>query len=128
MATRRAGRVRDDRGAVAVEFALVLIPLLLVVFGIIDFGRAYNAQQTVTQAARVGARLATLGKSSSAVKTAVVNAAGTAIDVKSSDVSVSGDCTGSDVSETVKVHYHFGYLTPLFSHTITITGKATAPC
>src|SRR6266487_401253 len=127
MATRRAGRLRDDRGAVAVEFALVLIPLLLVVFGIIDFGRAYNAQQTVTQAARVGARLATLGKNSTTVKNAVVSAA-TALDVKSSDVSVSGDCSGSDVSETVKVHYHFAYLTPLFSHTITITGRATAPC
>ncbi len=36
--------------------------LLLIVFGIIDFGRALNAQITLTQAAREGARLAALGE------------------------------------------------------------------
>ena len=52
--SRRGAR---DRGAAAVEFALLLPLLLLIVFGIIDFGRALNAQITLTQAAREGARL-----------------------------------------------------------------------
>jgi Flp pilus assembly protein TadG len=130
MATIRHARSCDDRGAVAVEFALVLIPLLLVVYGIIDFGRAYNAQETLTQAARVGARLAALGKDQATVQTAVANAASSSITVSPSDVSVSGNCSGTDQSETVTVPYKFAYLTPLFpsSHTITITGTATAPC
>ena len=51
---------RADRGAAAVEFALVLPVLLLVLFGLIDFGRALNAQITLTQAAREGVRLAAL--------------------------------------------------------------------
>ncbi len=55
------GRKARDRGATAVEFALVLPLLLLLVFGIIDFGRALNAQITLTQAAREGARLEALG-------------------------------------------------------------------
>src|SRR5215472_18044642 len=60
---RRGRRVRGgDRGAAAVEFALLLPLLLLLVFGIIDFGRAINAQITLTQAAREGARLAALGQ------------------------------------------------------------------
>src|SRR5215472_333163 len=60
---RRGRRVRGgDRGAAAVEFALLLPLLLLLVFGIIDFGRAINAQITLTQAARTGARLAALGQ------------------------------------------------------------------
>ncbi|MER6940358.1 TadE family protein [Nocardioides sp. NPDC127514] len=51
---------RADRGAAAVEFALVLPLLLLVLFGLIDFGRALNAQIALTQAAREGVRLAAL--------------------------------------------------------------------
>lgn len=117
---------RDERGAVAVEFALVLIPLLLIVFGIIDFGRAYNAQETLTQSARVGARLATLGKSDATVKTAVVNAAESTLNLTAADVSVSGSCTSTD-SKTVKVDYDFAYLGLPLGH-ITIEGKATAPC
>jgi glucokinase len=37
-----------------VEFALLLPLVLLMLFGIIDFGRALNAQITITQAAREG--------------------------------------------------------------------------
>ncbi len=39
-----------------VEFAIVAPLLLLLVFGTIEFGRAYNAQNTLTHAAREGAR------------------------------------------------------------------------
>ena len=41
---------------------MVLPLLLLIVFGIIDFGRLLNAQITLTQAAREGARLAAVGQ------------------------------------------------------------------
>jgi Flp pilus assembly protein TadG len=61
MRARRTGA--KEAGAVAVEFALVLPILLLVVFGIIDFGRMLNAQISLTQAAREGARWAALGQS-----------------------------------------------------------------
>jgi len=43
-----------------VEFALILPLLLLVLFGIIDFGRALNNQITLTQSAREGVRVASL--------------------------------------------------------------------
>lgn len=33
---------RSQSGATAVEFALVCLPLLLLVFGIIEFGRAFT--------------------------------------------------------------------------------------
>ena len=39
-----------------VEMAIVLPVLLLLVFGIIDFGRLYNTQVTLTHAAREGIR------------------------------------------------------------------------
>lgn len=51
---------RADRGAAAVEFALVLPLLLLIIFGIIDFGRAYNAQASLNSGVREGARVLAL--------------------------------------------------------------------
>ena len=50
-------RLRSDvEGANAVEFALVLPVLVLLLFGTMYGGSLFNSQQTVTQAAREGAR------------------------------------------------------------------------
>lgn len=60
-------RRRDD-GAAAVEMAIVLSLLVLLVFGIIEFGRAYNAQVTLTHATREGVRtLAVTGDRDAAI-------------------------------------------------------------
>lgn len=49
-------KVRSDQGATLIETALVLPLLLLLLFGIIEFGRVYNAQITMSHAAREGIR------------------------------------------------------------------------
>ena len=49
-----------DRGAAAVEMALVMPLLLAMIIGIIDFSRIFNAELQLSQAAREGARLASL--------------------------------------------------------------------
>ncbi len=54
---RRRGQ-RGDRGAAAVEFALVMVPLLMIVFGIISYGFMLSFRQTLSQAATEGARAA----------------------------------------------------------------------
>ena len=51
---------KDESGAAAVEFAIVLPVLLLLVFGIIEFGLLFNRYITVTHAAREGVRVASL--------------------------------------------------------------------
>jgi Flp pilus assembly protein TadG len=51
--------VRGEGGGVAVEFAIVLPILMLLVFGIIDFGHAWYIKQVVTNASREGARYGT---------------------------------------------------------------------
>jgi Flp pilus assembly protein TadG len=58
----RRGR-RDERGAAAVELALVMPILVLILFGIIEFARAWNVRQTLTDAAREGARIAVVNAS-----------------------------------------------------------------
>jgi Flp pilus assembly protein TadG len=50
----------SEAGSELVEFALVLPLLLLVLFGIIDFGLLFQRYQVVTNAAREGARVAVL--------------------------------------------------------------------
>ena len=59
--TNRIWRSRRPRGQALVEFALILPLLMLVLFGIVEFGRAWNAKQVLTDAAREGARLAVVG-------------------------------------------------------------------
>lgn len=49
---------RDDRGQALVEFALIMPFLLLFLVGIVEFGRAWNQHQVITDAAREGARKA----------------------------------------------------------------------
>jgi Flp pilus assembly protein TadG len=56
--TRIRRRFRGQRGAVAVEFALILPVLLLIVLGTIEFGRVYSQFQVFNGAAREGARCA----------------------------------------------------------------------
>jgi Flp pilus assembly protein TadG len=54
-------RPRSQSGAAAVEFALVVPIFVLLVVGIIDFGFAFNAQISLTQAVREGVRLGAVG-------------------------------------------------------------------
>jgi Flp pilus assembly protein TadG len=53
-------RTRQEKGAALVETAFVLPIMLLVCVGILEFGRAYQTWQVVTNAAREGARVAIL--------------------------------------------------------------------
>jgi len=51
--------LRQERGGIAVEFAILLPVFALLVFGAVDFGHAFYMQQVVTTASREGARYAT---------------------------------------------------------------------
>ena len=59
--SRRARRARGERGAVAVEFALIMPMLCLLVFGIIEFGFMLNRDTMIANTSRDGARAASLG-------------------------------------------------------------------
>lgn len=70
----RALRSRPrERGAAALEFALVAPALILMIMGMVDFGMVMNAQAVVANGARDGARVASLGGNEVAAKKAVCN-------------------------------------------------------
>ncbi len=52
---------RHERGVAAVEFAILLPVLVLLLFGFIQFGIAFNSKIQATNGAREGARLAVVG-------------------------------------------------------------------
>lgn len=80
-------RIRDG-GAVLVEAALVMPLLILLLVGIVEFGRVWNAQLSLTHAAREGIRhYVVSGDDAGAID--VVNAATT---VATSDISFSANC------------------------------------
>jgi len=53
-------RLTCDRGAELIEFAIVTPLLLLLLFGIADFGLMFQRYEVLTNAAREGARVAAL--------------------------------------------------------------------
>ena len=59
MVTRKP-RLWRDRGAAAVEFALLVGPLVMLIFGSIEFGLAVQAKTMLENSAREGVRMASL--------------------------------------------------------------------
>jgi hypothetical protein len=58
----RRPNITSEKGQTAVEFALVLPMLLVLLLGVIQFGVAFNHYLTVTDAARVAARKAIVAR------------------------------------------------------------------
>lgn len=122
-----------DRGAAAVEFAMVVPVLLLLVLGIAEFGRAYNIQTTLSNAARDGVRVMALQDDPAAARDAVEYSAGH-LDLGGSQISVSPttcEATGatSPGTATVTVAYPFEPLSGFLPvDDFTLTGKGTMRC
>lgn len=124
-----------DRGAAAVEFALVLPLLLLVLFGLIDFGRALNAQITLTQAAREGVRLAALQQPGAADRTRAAAQPLTGVTVA---VTACPANPGPTDDAVVLANNDFAFVTPIgsiagmfgdgFGSSVQLTGRGVMRC
>ena len=66
--------LRGQRGASAVEFALVAPLLFMLIFGIIGFGIAFMQLQTIRGAVREGARISAVGATDPQVQQKVTDA------------------------------------------------------
>ena len=99
-----ARRVRKGRrGAAAVEFAVVLPVFVILVFGMIEYGRMVMVQQVITNASREGARKAVLdGATTSSVQTAVTSYL-TSAKVSGGSTAVSPNPTGAASGDPITV-------------------------
>lgn len=107
---QRPSRLARRRGAAAVEFALVAPLLVVLVFGMIEFGRMFMAEQVLTNAAREGARKAVLpGATDAQAQTTIDDyLSGASITGHSRSVSPSTTSAegGTAITVTVSVPYN----------------------
>ena len=144
MARRRRTRDRhigvcgQESGAAAVEFALVLLPLLVVVFGIIQYGIYFYSAQTGAAVANQAVRRLSVGDCGDLstelrpfIKTRLASAASPGTLNVSPPTYVAEDGTssaGPSVGGTVTLHFtyesinlHFPFLPFLSDSTISKT-------
>lgn len=111
----RRDRWSGEDGAELIEFALVLPLMLLVMFGIIDFGLLFQRYLVVTNAAREGARVAVLpGYTDADVQARVaqyLTAAGLTESAPPPTIDQSVTCAGgqSVAVQRVTVQYPYSY-------------------
>ena len=74
MRLRRRLKTRGRKGSVIVEFALIVPFLFIIVFGVIDFSRAYSQLNAMNAGLREGARFASVWKDFAVDPTAAVRA------------------------------------------------------
>jgi Flp pilus assembly protein TadG len=110
-------RTAVERGAVAVEFALIMPVLLLILFGTIEFGRVWSQYQVFQGAAREGARCAAVAASSSCniqdridgASGAYTPAATASVQVGSGAILAASDssagCTNATKGQDVRVYW-----------------------
>jgi Flp pilus assembly protein TadG len=121
--SRTSPRFRDEHGQAAIEFSLVVLLMVIVVFGVIEVGRLALIYNTLADAARAGARYAIVHGSysgspsglgnTSAVETQVTNITSIAGLSVTPTVSYpnagtgdsSGNLTGDRVSVTASYSY-----------------------
>ena len=120
---------RDDRGQALVEFALIMPFLLLFLVGIVEFGRAWNQHQVITDAAREGARKAVVFDASVTVDTveSTIKRALAAAGINPANATITGQGTwlldsNQNATVSISLPYRFIFFGALKQWT---TGEST---
>ena len=109
--------MRDERGAVAAEFALLLPVLLTIIFGTIEFGMIMYSREVITNASREGARagiVQTFPKPNGGEITSIANTylTGTGINPADVTITVTGAGGANPNTLTVATTYNYPWLIP----------------
>ena len=125
----RPKRSQSESGAAAVEFALILPVLVLMIVGMIEFSRLYNVQISLSNAAREGARVMAIYNNSGQAKSAAVAAApGLNPVLTTGEVAVSPTTCAYGQTVTVTITHTVPFITDYFGVSIPITGKGVMLC
>lgn len=136
------GKIRSsERGAVAVEFALVLPIFILLVFGIAEYGRAFNFQISLSEAAREAARYVAIHSADTGFTPGAARSAGIAaapsVPLVAGDIAIAystGSACAADTNVIVTVTYSTPYMTgmpnliPGMSPNLTVSSKGVMRC
>ena len=97
------------------EFALVLPILLLIILGVVDFGRAIYGYNTIGNAARSAGRVAIVSQTPATIQNAAIGAA-ISLGTQPSDVTIAYGCSSPypiGCIASVTVNYTFQPITPI---------------
>jgi Flp pilus assembly protein TadG len=109
-------RIRNERGQTMTEFAFVLPILLVLLFGIVQFGIIFNNYVTLTDAARTASRKGAVSRQASNPEgtcEAAGYAAGTGLNNPGTDFVLTCDSSwqpGTDVTVTASYPYDISLL------------------
>jgi Flp pilus assembly protein TadG len=131
-------RRRRHRGAAAVEFALVVPLLVMILFGIMEFGYAFFIQASVAGAAREGVRSYAINWTKASAQSDAIARAESAPGLVPGDfvnATISPSCTTTTAGSrtTLTLTYKYRSLTGLLdgilaSSNITLTGIGSMAC
>jgi Flp pilus assembly protein TadG len=125
-------RLNDERGASAVEFALIVPVLIVLVLGIIEFGHAFQVQGTLSAAAREGVRAMALRNDRAAAMDVVQNAAASLNpDITDAQITIDRDCPvtgGGNTAVRLTIDYPMPFLTGFFGTGVDLTGTGVMRC
>jgi len=107
--------MRGEKGQAAVELALSLTVVILLLCALVDFGRICYAKLALSHAGREAARVASVGGSDSSVVSTGRNA-GVGLDTGKITVSVSPSTRNRGTYATVKLNYPVEIVTPLMAN------------
>jgi Flp pilus assembly protein TadG len=120
-----------EKGAAAVEFALILPVFVLLIVGMLEFSRAYNAQISISNAAREGARVMAIHDDAATAKAAAI-AAGVSLNpaLSSGDIAITpASCDGAaNGTVEVSIDYDLPLMTGFFGITLPISGVGVMLC
>jgi Flp pilus assembly protein TadG len=121
-------KLEGEHGQTAVEFAVVLPILVLLLLGIVQFGLAFHNYLGITDATRVGARAAAVHRATgacSAARTAIQNTVSPAqwTTISTRTTCAEGANVGDPVTVSIKYPYKIGL--PNFSAAGDLTASAT---
>jgi Flp pilus assembly protein TadG len=125
-------RIRpSERGAAAVEFALILPVFVLLIMGMLEFSRAYNAQISISNAAREGARVMAIHDDAATARSAAIDAAVSLNPaLAAGDIAITpASCAGAvDGTVEVSIDYDLPLMTGFFGITLPISGVGVMLC
>ena len=108
-ASRR--RPRRNSGQALVEFAVVVPILILLILGLVDFARAWNTYQVITDAAREGARTAVIDNPTVTEADVLVTMssamARAGLNTTDATITITGFRSGRGNPTTVQIDYEY---------------------
>ncbi len=117
------GLLRDRRGATAVEFALVAGPLLVLVLGSVELGRALWGRQALQEIAVSAARCAAVPQTActtnkvydkaKAQESTLALAGSYGVGIEKADIGIEKNTTCNGVSGFTKVTVTYDFSSPL---------------